>query len=210
MVQQPLTKYSGVALATVALTASLMSFGNEQLWEYPQPDRESNFAVQPAYFDQLLFGPNNSSVMASSAGIAFLAKEPETVADSDNPIKEVMSPNTADIIQDIQTRSGLTWQQLSKALGVSRRTLYLWSKGGSVSAMHIESLTKFESLVRRYDAGDPSTTRLALLRSSVNGVSAFDRFRVERDQDNPEITDLPIPVERLLTPNMHDSEATKA
>jgi DNA-binding transcriptional regulator YiaG len=208
--QQPLTKYSGVALATVTLTASLMGFGNEQSWGYPQPDQESNFAVQPAYFDQLLFEPNNSSVMASSAGTAFLAKEPETVADSDNPIKKVMSPNTADIIQDIQTRSGLTWQQLSKALGVSRRTLYLWSKGGAVSAMHSESLTKFESLVRRYNTGDPSTTRLALLRSSATGVSAFDHFRIERDQDKPEITDLPIPIEKLLTPNMHDNEAVKA
>jgi transcriptional regulator with XRE-family HTH domain len=110
----------------------------------------------------------------------------------------------ADLLHDIQKRSGLTMRQLAKALGVSRHTLYLWANGGSISAGHTERLVKFDALVREHDTSDPASTRLALLRMTDDGVSAYDQFRIDRDGDNPEITDFPLMAADLLVGNRYD------
>ena len=90
----------------------------------------------------------------------------------------------------ILTHSGLTKAQLAKALGISRQTLYAWTACcGGISAYHLKQLRRFAALVHTYDTGSVSATRLSLLRTSTNGLSAYNRFRIERSRDTPPVHD---------------------
>lgn len=171
-----------------------LAFGTAVVWSPFPPDNRMDIheptQVSVPYFDQVLFDPHTTSATSFNNGIPTeigLREAPsptEAIADT---LQGLQNSTTGDIVRAIHERSGLTWQQLAKALGVSRRTLHFWANGGSMSARHSELLSSFETLVGTYNQEDPGSTRLALLRSQADGISAFDRFRIHRDQNVPPI-----------------------
>ena len=153
----------------------VMAPGNPLLWEDLSVREEPNAITPPRYFDRVLSESSSSTVSASLAGVpsdvaalAVVNNQPQNHAVDST--EEARVPNAGQTIRDVQARSGLTWKQLAKAIGVSRRTLYVWANGGTMSALHSERLAKFETLVRKYDTGDPAATRFALLRNNRRRV----------------------------------------
>lgn len=101
---------------------------------------------------------------------------------SSNPagaVEEAPKSNTAELIQDLHDRSGLTWEQLSKILGVSRRSVHLWASGGRMNARHIELATELVSLVRNAPVEDPERVRTWLLAASAGGRSPVEEFKAD-------------------------------
>lgn len=86
----------------------------------------------------------------------------------------------AEVVTEIRQRSGLTWEQIARLVGVARRSLHLWAKGRSISAPNADRLRQVLALVRSVDTGDPKTTKDRLLTPSDHGQSLFEAFTVER------------------------------
>ncbi|MCH4190403.1 MAG: helix-turn-helix domain-containing protein [Bifidobacterium tibiigranuli] len=211
MEQQLMQRRIGSTTTAAVLAFELMTSVVSPVWSDWSLAGGLPFTQQSTtYFDRFFAEPGSSTVTAGLAGIPTLRQTTAQLVDSrsrsSGSANEDDLPNTGALIREVQERSGLTYQQLAKALGVSRRTLYLWANGGTMSAAHSESLARFDALVREHDAGEPSATRLALLRSDADGLSAFDRFRVERDAASPEITDFPLSASKLLAPNVPDTQ----
>lgn len=94
-------------------------------------------------------------------------------------VEDAPEPNTAELIQDLHDQSGLTWEQLSKILGVSRRSVHLWASGGRMNARHIELATELVSLVRNAPVNNPERVRTWLLAASAGGLSPAEAFKAQ-------------------------------
>jgi transcriptional regulator with XRE-family HTH domain len=84
-------------------------------------------------------------------------------------------------LEDIRSRSGLTGEQLADALGVGRRTLYLWLHGGGINAAHEERLHQLSALIDSIDLGVPTDVRAELVEDAPGG-SLLQRLR---DSESP-------------------------
>jgi DNA-binding transcriptional regulator YiaG len=84
---------------------------------------------------------------------------------------------TAKAIRKAHEDSGLTWEQLARSFGVSRRSLHLWANGGRMNAGNVEILMSFADLVNHINAATPSERRAALLAINEDGRSILDSFR---------------------------------
>lgn len=89
-------------------------------------------------------------------------------------------PALASSVRSLRQRSGLTWEELAGIFGVTRRTLYNWSVGGQVSAVHARDLARVIALVHGVDTGNPKTTRSHLLAPRENGSTLFEQLVVRR------------------------------
>lgn len=89
-------------------------------------------------------------------------------------------PALARSVRSLRQRSGLTWEELARIFGVTRRTLHNWSVGGQLSATHARDLARVIALVHDVDTGNPKTTRSSLLAPRENGTTLFDRLVVRR------------------------------
>ncbi|KQY55660.1 hypothetical protein ASD11_14185 [Aeromicrobium sp. Root495] len=81
----------------------------------------------------------------------------------------------------VKEQSGLTWDQLGKVFGVSRRAVHLWANGGRVNAANERALRNFAAAVAAAKGETPDATRAALLSPGEDGrsiLSAFQRDRV--------------------------------
>jgi transcriptional regulator with XRE-family HTH domain len=76
--------------------------------------------------------------------------------------------------------SGLTWEQLAKVFGVSRRTLHMWAAGARMNAVNSETLHHVLARVEALGGESPEDVRTRLLRIGTDGLSLYDRLREER------------------------------
>jgi transcriptional regulator with XRE-family HTH domain len=76
-------------------------------------------------------------------------------------------------IYELRRLSGLTFEQLAKLFGVSRRTIHFWASGRTLSADNGERVLRTLDVVRGAWRGDAHTTREAIL-SPEDGCSPFD------------------------------------
>lgn len=92
----------------------------------------------------------------------------------------------AQIASDIHDRSGLTWEQIARALGVSKRAVLLWVRGGRVNSRNHEALQSLWQLidVMRGDAEQHRNALLAPNESGVSPLAAWSRSRVEGNRIN--------------------------
>lgn len=86
--------------------------------------------------------------------------------------------------------SGLTWDQIAKYFGVSRRAVHLWVAGGRMSAANEELLARLMQAVDSVRHLEQSTRRLALLDSS-SGLNIIDRQRAARSSSDADINRSP-------------------
>ena len=56
-----------------------------------------------------------------------------TVSDEHNTVSASAVLADADELRWLKAHSGLTWEQLGKAFGVSRRAVHLWANGGRMN-----------------------------------------------------------------------------
>jgi hypothetical protein len=79
-------------------------------------------------------------------------------------------------LDDLKARSGLTWHQVADAMNVDARAIYLWKRGGGISAGRHERLEDMVALINTLYTGDPLTVRAELLEA-LPGGSLLDRLR---------------------------------
>lgn len=79
-------------------------------------------------------------------------------------------------VRALHDRSGLTWEELARLFGVSRRAVHSWAAGGRMNAHHSELLSKLTLVVESVDTGDPAHTRGRLMAPSSVGASLYLRL----------------------------------
>lgn len=128
----------------------------------------------------------SSSWAQSGSTAAFLIHVPVVVEEA--AAAAVASP--AELLAETREASGLTWDQLARYFGVSRRAVHLWAAGGRMSAANEELLAH---LVRAVDAVrglEPAARRQALLRSE-SGLNIIDTERARRSSRDSDINRSP-------------------
>jgi hypothetical protein len=97
---------------------------------------------------------------------------------------EPLSPSA--LILDVHTRSGLTWDELSRLFGCDKRTLHLWARGSRPSDENESRLRQVANLVRQRDVGSPDATRRLLFSSAQGSESLFSMLsRTARAELHP-------------------------
>jgi transcriptional regulator with XRE-family HTH domain len=80
-------------------------------------------------------------------------------------------------IAELRTLSGLTWEQLARLMGVSRRSLHLWASGKPMASTNEEKLARVLAVVRQLDRGTAAANRSWLLASSSEGLLPLDLLK---------------------------------
>lgn len=98
------------------------------------------------------------------------------VHDDPNPL--IMSDQA--VVQWLHDASGLTWDQLSRVFGVSRRAVHMWATGGRMNSSHAATLRELEAVLQGLPGTGPAERRAALLAPGPDGVSIIDRYRARQ------------------------------
>jgi transcriptional regulator with XRE-family HTH domain len=81
-----------------------------------------------------------------------------------------------EMVRWLYAESGLTWDQLSRILGVSRRSVHAWANGQRVSGANLERLSQVHVSIKRIDADSPIARRHTLFSPQDNMPNLFDRL----------------------------------
>jgi hypothetical protein len=133
------------------------------------------------FLPQLAVGGTYRGEFAPTPAIAVRTARPQVVTRA--AVTEV-SRSDREEISWIKANSGLTWEQLGKVFGVSRRAVHMWSNGGRLNESNARRLREFSAVVRALQTSIPGATpedvRAKLLDIGSDGVSVVDRLRQER------------------------------
>lgn len=94
--------------------------------------------------------------------------------------------------------SGLTWDQLGRALGVSRRAVHMWAAGGRINSTNAEHLNELVGIVRQMQSEHPSDVRAVLLSPRAGGRSIFDDFRARTQSTTGNVAGTPFTADQLM------------
>ena len=101
-------------------------------------------------------------------------------------------PGVQQVLQEIRAKTGLTWAQIARALGVQRRTLHFWAEGRAANSRNTERLMELAQTVNLLDAGDASVTNALLLMPQGAASSHFEQFCLRNEAPEPaELRPLP-------------------
>lgn len=110
----------------------------------------------------------------------------------------VPASSPAELLSETRDASGLTWEQLARYFGVSRRAVHLWAAGGRMSAANEELLAHLVRAVEAVRGLEPSARRQALLRpeSGLNIIDTERARRSSRDSDINRSPEIGVPADR--------------
>ncbi|MGH8904939.1 MAG: helix-turn-helix domain-containing protein [Egibacteraceae bacterium] len=91
----------------------------------------------------------------------------------------------ADRLRAIHERSNLTWSQLARLFGVSRRAVHAWVGGSRMSAANLERLGRVEQFVSACYEATPQATRDRLFSSPPGQLSPFATLLAEISEARP-------------------------
>jgi hypothetical protein len=77
-------------------------------------------------------------------------------------------------ILELRRLSGLTWDQMARIFGVSRRSLHFWASGQGLNTSNEERLNRLLAAIRKIYRGAAVETRSALLHPLPDGRLPFD------------------------------------
>jgi hypothetical protein len=77
-------------------------------------------------------------------------------------------------IGDAKRLSGLTWDELSRVMATTRRTLHLWANGRAISSSNEGRLGRLVGVLQVINRGTGRETRQALLTPLHDGLVPFD------------------------------------
>ncbi|MCB9762406.1 MAG: helix-turn-helix transcriptional regulator [Alphaproteobacteria bacterium] len=134
----------------------------------------SLFGTSSTGSTRLVDGAVVTSRDATSGGSASFA-EPDVALEAEQ--REF----TRAAVSELRRLSGLTWGQVARLFGVSRRSVHFWVSGKPMSSEHEEHLHRLLGVVRRAARG-AAATRTALL-SEVNGEPVLEMLSAHRYAD---------------------------
>lgn len=105
----------------------------------------------PAYAGLLNDQSSNRSAAIQSGGRFWLATRGRSY--------QLALKDTEETVNYVHSRSGLTWEQLARILGVSRRSVHMWAAGGRMTARHFELLTDLARLIHSAPAHSSTDVR---------------------------------------------------
>lgn len=86
-----------------------------------------------------------------------------------------VSPDFSARISFLKEQTGLTWDQIARLFGVSRRAVFHWAVGGKMNSFNIETLGYLETnLLDSQNAITPEARKLQIFSLTENGKSKFD------------------------------------
>lgn len=89
---------------------------------------------------------------------------------------------TAVRIKEVRQATDLTWEQLAKMFGVSRRSVHLWASTGKMNAQNEQVLGTIERVISQLKNMTPQQRRSAILDSS-NGQSILAKIKSGRPEN---------------------------
>jgi len=105
---------------------------------------------------------------------------------------------TATIVQDLYSKSGLTWELLGRLLGVSRRAVHLWAAGGRVNSRHLELLVQLRGIIDNLPAENASQRRMLIFQAQQAEPSIFDTFLQQHAGEEGVVAGTPFSPDQLL------------
>jgi len=87
-------------------------------------------------------------------------------------VPESQTPSAT--LLELRRLSGLTWDQLARLFGITRRSLHFWASGKPLTPAHEERLSRLLATVRRLDRGSAHANRTRLLGVHTDGCIPFD------------------------------------
>lgn len=108
----------------------------------------------------------------------------------------------------LHEESGLTWEQLGRVFGVSRRAVHLWANGSRMNAANTETLAELVAVVRELPGTAPEQRRAELLAPGGDGRSIIDRLRARTACGPGDVTGVPPRPDQLLGAR-HDDVAVR-
>lgn len=110
---------------------------------------------------------------------ATLSSPPYVVCQPHDPtLLSVVQP-TSEAVVRLRRISGLTWEQLARLFGVSRRSVHFWASGKPLSDSNEEILHQIFAIVSEADRGSAAETRAALL-DATDGQPAIELLAERR------------------------------
>lgn len=125
--------------------------------------------------DWYLPSPMSSSNVAPVAAPPHFLARPVIGTTEATPVGR----STAQLITDAHGASGLTWDQIARYFGVSRRAVHLWASGGRMTASNEELLAHLVRAVQALKHLELGDRRQALLRTDA-GLNIIDAERAIR------------------------------
>lgn len=117
----------------------------------------------------------------------------QTVADATSSRSETAamgdSRTPASRVSAAKRRSGLTWDQMSRAFGVSMRAAQGWAAGDRMATRNLERLARIELLLEQHGTAPPDRVRVALLSPTPGGgrppyALLLDEIKATRTHDS--------------------------
>ncbi|MER7587947.1 helix-turn-helix transcriptional regulator [Micromonospora sp. NPDC127501] len=129
---------------------------------------------------------------SSSSSAVFLAsKFPACVETPERP-------PVAQTVRKLYDEAGLTWEQLARLFGVSRRAVHNWANGGKMTARHVEILAELTRAISALPTNTPSERRELFLAPARDGMSPYDHFRSAVNSSRSAINRAPLTPAQLL------------
>lgn len=97
-----------------------------------------------------------------------------------------LAQSAPDLLDEIKNESGLTWDQIGRIMGVSRRSVHLWLNGRPPSADKEERLHAVVHVLRTVTTRSQAETRSRLL-DKTGGTSVFELLVSGHDDDALEV-----------------------
>lgn len=123
--------------------------------------------------------PTNSSTLASARNSnSSSSQEPW------NPGQMLISRSTqtpnpaqfADRLLQFKEQTALTWDQIARMFGVSRRAVHHWAVGGKMNSVNVETLSHLESyLVSDIPSQSPEGRNREIFALMTDGKSRFEK-----------------------------------
>lgn len=120
-----------------------------------------------------------------------------------------LSDITRKALLELRRLSGLTWAELARLFGVSRRSLHFWASGTRLSAGNEEKLYRLLAVIRKVDRGTAQKNRLVLLTPDDHGDLPLDLLRAGEYQKVARRLAPAVPTKRP-SPSPLSPEARKA
>jgi len=145
----------------------------------------------------IFFRPEISNFIHLQSAIFRLNTQPQPEEIAEEP-REDTPASSAELVRALRDQSGLTWDQISRLFGVSRRAVHLWVSGGRMNAANQELLSELISLISKLPGTSPSEKRASLLQPTEYGYSLFDKIRARHAVGASDINRAPFEFDQLL------------
>lgn len=140
----------------------------------------------------------SAAAPAPATAVAASAQTAPPAAADESVVTNAHRASQAEEVRWLHGVSGLTWEQLGRVFGVSRRAVHLWANGRRMNSTNAELLGQLVAVVRELPGGTADARRAALLAPGKDGSSLVDRLRARNRSDARDVTGTPFRPEELL------------